>query len=214
MGHVTRKSILYEVTGKVGAVVVFKSNGQNLIRGRSKARKKTKYQKPDKQKDSFKTVIAFFRLHTKKIFKQGYQLKKSEKMTPFNAAISYHKLNAVIELDGAYSMDLTKLKFSKPIQLTEGAWHAELIRINDQKVQANWELNPCPLKTTQLNDKVIVIFYHQKCNIFMMNEALRDQLSCTQQLLKAMKGGEVFCWMFLTSADGKLVSQTQFLGSV
>lgn len=214
MARRTSKSIVGSVSGKVGPVVFLTVSGQDLVRARPSAKRKEDTPKLAKQKEIFKAIMFFFKYYTAEVFNLGYQVKKSDHISPFNAAISYHLLNAVVELDGKYGLDLTKLKFSKPIRLTQVAWHAELIRINDKEVQANWELNPCPLKTTQLNDKVIIIFYHKNHSTFMHRYALRSELSYTLELRNAVIGDEIFCWIFLTSADGKLASQTQFLGSV
>ena len=214
MGIKTKVSVLGDVSGKVGYVVMLNVLGQSIVRSIPKEKRKATSEKLIKENDIFRLVMRFFKGITKGVFKEGYQVLKNAHMSPYNAAISYHRLNAVTALNGDFGMDLTRLKFSSPIRTTQTGWHPELIRITANEVLVKWELNPCPLKTTQLNDKVTLIFYDQKIHNFMVKYSVRDSLSCQLILPRAMTGDEILCWIFFTSADGKLVSETKYLGVV
>ena len=214
MGIRTKVSVLGDVRGKVGYIVMLNMLGQSIVRSIPKEKRKATSKKLIEENDIFRMVMQFFKGVTKGVFKEGYQVLKNSYMSPYNAAISYHRLNTVTALNGDFGMDLTRLKFSSPIRRTQTGWHPELIRITANEVLAKWALNPCPLKTTQLNDKATLIFYDKKIHNFMVKYSVRAALSYQLILPRVMTGDEIFCWMFFTSADGKLVSETTYLGVV
>jgi hypothetical protein len=79
----------------------------------------------------------------------------------------------------------------------------------------NWELNPFPGKSTQLDDEAVVVFYDTKIDqFFTANRVQRNSLTCKLNVIRKLTGNDFACWIFFVSADGKLVSETEYLGTL
>lgn len=138
-------------------------------------------------------------------------------MSRFNAAVQWHFYNALAVDKSKGLIDLEKLKLSSPIRKTQKAWEPVISVDENDKMTVAWKLNPLPKKCTQLDDKAVIIvhFYNTKRSRFMCYKtALRSDLNFTAELPYLMKGQKVHCYMFMLSADKKLVSETQYLGTL
>jgi hypothetical protein len=209
------KSPIGDYSGKIGNVVMSPWNDKMIVRLVPRGRKEATSAKLIKQNDLFKLVMNFLKLASA-IINVGFQQSRKPSMTKFNAAVSYHISNAVILDPAGAFMDMEKVKFSKPIWLTQPAWKANAIAEPGLKIKVSWELNPFPNKCTQLDDKAYLVFYHdqtQKYTIFR-DIARRDSLGYTCTFPITLQGTDCFCYLFMASADGKLVACTQYLGLV
>lgn len=137
-------------------------------------------------------------------------------MTRLNMATSFLMKNAIVEEGGKMYIDLPKVKFSKPIWLTQAAWNVKVIADEGRKMTISWEWNPYPEKCSLPDDRVIIIAYNrnnQRC-IVAPAETLRKQLAYTYTALSNEAGHTYVHYMFLASSTGKLVSDTVYLGMV
>lgn len=216
MGTVIKGSALGKITGKIGNLVL--SPWMNMETVRSKPTKFRKKKKTSQQnlerKKKFATVVKFLRMATA-VLPIGYQLKSKVAKTSLNLATSYHLTNAVIGEYPNYRIDLSKVKFSNSIRPTENGWNAKFTR-EDNLFQVSWMLNPFREKTTQLDDQPVIVCYYSSEKYIKVfgNELKRSSLRCTVSVPTPDVGEqeEIFCWMFFISADGKLVSETEYLG--
>lgn len=206
-------SILGDMSGKIGTVIL--TTWKEIAVVKSLPSKKGKPSiGQTRQIDLFSTVMNFLKM-VSHVIKIGYQLPKKAKMTELNAATSYHMLNAVIGEYPDYSIDLSKVKFSNGLRSTEGSWNAQFDGGEGRYAAVTWELNPFPEKTTQLDDHAVIIFYNETKKRFFVFEGIqRSALGFTFSNNVAYTGNRLFCWIFFTSADGKLVSETEYLGMV
>jgi len=205
-------SILGGYKGKVGTVTLSTWMSIETMRSNMGKKKKLPSEKQLTQIGIMKLVSSFLS-PLLRIINLGYQQPKYPEMSKMNAAVSYHIKNALVGDDKNRFFDLSKIKLSKPIRSTQLAWNPLLEFNTERTIKISWELNPFPLKSTQLDDKVILVFYHKELDRFDMRSLIRrDDLTHTYTSSLSTVGHEVFCYMVLTSADGKLVSHTKYIG--
>lgn len=213
-----RGSILGDLSGKIGTVVVYRY--RNLDLGRSTPRKvmETSAAQAD-QRCLFGGVSEFFSLVNLNVsvFERGYQLRLKEHFTAYNAAISYHVKHAVVGEYPNYQIDISKLRFSRSIRSTENGYRLNFTASEGRKAEISWELNPYREKTTQLDDKAVIVFYYTKANErieVISADVRRSALQYNQLFSDRLVGEDLHCWVFFTSANGKLVSETEYLGAI
>lgn len=203
--------------GKVGNVVLSSWNGIYTIRIAPTRKSTTKQsEKQSSQNTTFSLVMAFLSAVTD-VIKIGFQRTRKTKMTPLNMATSYHMLKAMADDLPEPAIDLTKVKFSKPIKSTQCAWNAALFAEEGRVIKVTWELNPFPLKCTQLDDQVVFVIYDSDVNWlreFLPGPVQRDTQIFTMVMPQNCIGHKCFIYMFLVSTDRKLVSETEYLGMV
>jgi len=201
--------------GTVGTVVLSEWNSIPVMRSRPKKRKK-KGSLKQQQQTKMLGMVSSFLLTAKDIINLAFQKPKLAKMTLYNAAVSYHMENAVFGNPDNPQLNLSKVKLSCPIRQTEPAWNPGLLLEPGGKITVTWEQNPFPQKCTQLNDKVNIVFYYANSRRFSLhrNYCVRSDSSYTYTVKQGKSGDEVYCYMFMLSQDGKLVSETEYLGMV
>ena len=161
-------------------------------------------------------MVSSFLTSALEMIAMGYQKPKVETMSAFNAAVSYHLKNAITGDPDDPAINLSMIKFSFPIRKTQSAWNPVLSLEDGNNVAIRWETNPFPHKNTELDDNVILVFYDKDRGIFQCIRDIieRSDLSFTRDFDEAYLGNELYWYMFLISADGKLVSETEYLGMV
>lgn len=208
-------SMLGDFNGRIGTVVLSSWKRVSTMRGVPVINKNKKpSEKRAYQNDVFSKVMNFLR-SAADVISIGFQEPKKAKMTALNAATSFHLLNAIVGDPADPYIDLAKVKFSCPIWSTQSAWNPVLFAEEGKKITVTWELNPFPQKCTQLSDKVFLLFYDKQKDRFLTSEGRvnRSAQRCSSTLMKDA-GSEIYCYMFMASADGKLVSETEYLGAV
>lgn len=207
-------SALGDFNGRVGTVVLSSWKSVSTMRSVPIRRNNKQSEKQAYQNDVFSKVTGFLQ-SAAAVISIGFQEPKKAKMTALNAATSFHLLNAIVGDPADPYIDLAKVKFSCPIRSTQPAWNPVLSAEEGRKITVTWELNPFPQKCTQLSDKVFLLFYDKDTDRFLTSEGYvnRNALSYSCTLMKDA-GHEIFCYMFMASVDGKLVSETEYLGAV
>lgn len=168
------------------------------------------------QNITFRAVMDFL-WSVRDVINIGFQLRRKSSMTPMNSATSFHMLNTIVGDPDEPCLDLAKIKFSQPIQSTQRAWNAALFAEEGRKIKITWELNPFPLKCTQLDDHAIFVMYDKDMNWFqefIPRQTNRDTLVFEVIAPKQCIDHEWFAYMFFVSDNRKLVSETEFLGMV
>ena len=209
-------STIGEFSGAVGTVVL--SRWLDLVTMRSKPlrrKNKSTSAKVLQQNQVFGLVNILFGT-AKKAIRIGYQKPKAAKMTSYNAAVSYHLKNAVCGDPEDPSLDLSKIKLSCPVRQTQSVWNPLLSLEKGKNVVISWELNPFPQRCTELDDQVILVCYSKNDGKFfqLQDSGQRSSLSYTHDINNWENGHELHYYLFMVSADGKLVSETEYLGMV
>jgi hypothetical protein len=211
-----KKSILGDLRGSIDSIVLSSWNDTSTVRSKpGKRKKKTTSGKVAQQNSVFGMVSKFFRT-AKLIINAGYQQRKPVKMTPYNSALSYHLQHAVCGDPEDPAISLSKVKLSAPVRTTQSAWNPVLSCDGGNEVTVKWDLNPFPQRCTQLDDKVILVFYDKSRKMFIRLDKpiVRSDVAWTEVMPNGYQGNELYWYMFMVSADGKLVSETTYLGMV
>ena len=210
----TSSSAFGDYHGPVGTVVLRRWKSIEVMQGRPGPREKKGTLSQQQQNNIFGMVSSFFP-SAKRLINLGFQEPKAAKMSPYNAAVSYHILNAVFGDPGDPHLNLSKVRLSYPIRHTEPAWNAVLLTEPGFKVTVRWEQNPFPMKCTKLDDRVVIAYYDSHRKKFIRErDALRSDGNVTLTHTEWSAAGELYYYMFMLSQDGKLVSETEYLGMV
>ena len=204
-----------EYTGKVGPTVLSPWKNIMTMRSLPGRRKKVKSAKLIQQNELFKMVMNFLNGSLPAI-RIGYQQTRKASMTQANAATSYHLLNAVVQGPEGAGIDMAKIRLSKSIWPTQPAWKPGIVAEADRMIRVSWQLNPFPHKSTRLDDQAVVVFYDDQLKKFLELKEPADRAAgvYTMKAHSSTVGHNYFCYLFMVSADGKLVSETQYLGMV
>jgi len=215
MGKNNSRSILGDYSGAVGTVVLYSYRGIPVVKSRPIPSRKPATSKQLDQRNIFRLVTKLIE-PLKDDFKRGYQLPRKSALSPQNAAVSHHMRHNVGGDPGHLIFDLTTLRITKPRRKTQSSWNAGLWSEEGNKVTITWELNPFPQKCAQLNDEVYIVFYNKTANRFtsIKRACERSHLNYSYTFDPVFKGHEVYTYMYLVSADGKLVSETEYLGMI
>jgi hypothetical protein len=132
-------------------------------------------------------------------------------MSPRNAAIGYNLQNAVTGVSPNYTIDYTKVVYSRGIlDLPDNPLVAVAA---GAKINYTWA---APLGDTNAlgTDKVTFVVYNEARDKFvtLKGGAIRSALAYSLQLPLDFSGEEVQVYMSFVSADGKLVSDSIYMG--
>jgi len=201
--------------GKVGTVTLSTWLSVDTMRSNMPANGKKKLSPKQLTQTEIMKLVSSFLSRLLALINITYQQARYPDQTKMNEAVSYHIRNALVGDDTNRFFDLTKLKLSKPIRSTQSVWKPTLVSETALQIKITWELNPFPLKSTQLDDQVFLIFYLKSLDMFdTIRGPRRDELTFTYTAPKNTVDKEVFCYMVISSADEKLVSPTKYLGMV
>lgn len=214
MAIVVKNSNAGRLRGKIGDVVISTWKGLTVARDVPHKTGKKKSSKASASREQlFKCVMTFFK-KTSALLEIGYPMPRRSKMTAMNKAVSYHLLHAVAGEYPDYLIDLSKIKFTSPVQSVENAWKAELYAEKEGLIGVKWELNPYPKRSTQLDDAAYIVFFNANKEQLISVTAERESLNKVISRIDWKVGQEIYCWLFFVSADEKLVSTTEYLGMV
>jgi len=208
---------LGSIRGKVGTIVLSGWRGLEIAKSLPVFNKNLKISKAKvSQNQLFALVRKFLTFSGDEIFNVSFPLSKKSKLHPKNEVTSYHLLHAVIGSSPDYSIELSKMKFSRPVHTTENGWNAVFIGEEGVGLIIKWELNPFPKKATQLDDQAVIVIYDTKFNAFRaFNYCVqRQSLAFTIPFTNPHKQHKFYCWLFFVSQDKKLVSEAEYLGMV
>jgi hypothetical protein len=209
------KGILGEVSGLVGTVVGAVVRGVATIRSRPRKSTKAPQQSQINQRSKFSLVTEFM-FSIRDLLNIGFQ-SYNKKMSPVNAAVQYALSNSVIGLAPNFSLDLPSIVLSKgslpdspSMSVGEvGAGH---------KLVFTWDLaqefNPAEA-VLYGSDRATFLMYNVTKNKFLRYISYVDRsagnISLTVPFLFA--GDTLHVYYFFSSADGKSVSNSGYLGT-
>ena len=101
-----------------------------------------------------------------------------------------------------------------PLRPTENGWNAQFSLLEEGGMSVSWEINDFPETSTRLDDEAVAVFFKNdhRGKFSVINAGQRRNLGFRYKRRLYEIGAEYFCWLFFISADGKLVSETKYLG--
>lgn len=194
----------------VGAVV----HGEQQIRKKPAKSSKPPVQSQIDQRIKFAIVAAFVK-SLAPVIQIGYQ--SFNKNSPRNAAVSYHLKNAITGVSPDFAFDYTAAVLSKG-GLPKGM-EMELTELPDRGLKLSWTQANSLTQNDKLvrgTDLVYAVFYsvEEKMYLVIEGSATRASLEANTIIPRMFKGNTLHSYVFFVSADGKLVSDSQYLGSM
>lgn len=194
----------------VGAVV----HGEQQIRKKPAKSSKPPVQSQIDQRIKFAIVVAFAK-SIAPVIQIGYQ--SFTRNSPRNAAVSYHLKNAITGVSPDFTFDYSAAVLSKG-GLLKGI-EMKLTELEDGGLKLSWtQANSLTLndKLVRGTDLVYAVFYsvEQKMYLYIEGSVTRASLEANTIIPKMFKGNTLHLYVFFASANGKLVSDSQYLGSM
>ena len=208
MGFLTG-GIDYDMIGRVGNHVGRKTKGRNVLGMRpSKSNKPpTALQLAQRQKFG---LVTNWLVGIAELIETGFSTHKAEE-SDMNAAVSYHLKNAVTGVAPNFTMDYEKVIFSRG-RVKEAASPNVTVAVAGT-IGFSW-LAGNPSKYNKPTDLAIVMVYSPDKEDFVTLQAAAPRSALTYNLLVPgdFSGDEVHVYIGFTSADGKLVGDSTYLG--
>lgn len=204
-----------DFTGKIGNVVVAK--WKDLTVGRSTPKKSTKplTLKQLTQQLRFKLVGEFFN-RISDLIQIGYQ-SGTGKLTAVNAAVKEHIDKVIIGVYPNFTLDYPKITISVPFNKAEvdSGFNTKAVPVANHSVEVTWSLSDYANIRTLPTDQLYAAFYsvEQKRFLLYTAGAARSELTTTIRLPQVFIGNTLHAYCFFASADAKLVSYSEYLGS-
>ena len=209
MGKLTG-GIDYDMIGRTGNHVGRRVRGVNIISMRPAKSNRPPTQLQLNQQIQFGLMTSWLSWIGSfiKIGFQNYDAGRS----PMNAAVSYNLENAITGVSPNYAIDYGKVLFSRGV--LSKAMDLVMATTEDAQLDFTWAVstNSMPGAPT---DKAVFIVYNPSKQEFVMSGAgpVRLTLSYDMALPSNFSGDNVQVWMVFVSADGKKVSDTQFIAA-
>ncbi len=217
MGKI-RKGILGGVSGTVGNVVGGSWKGIDYLRILPASVANPKTQKQMNQRTKFITVIRFLQPCTE-VVRVGFKAY-ANRMTAFNAAMSYNFRHAVTGEYPDYSIDPTKVRLSRGF--LAGAINLTCGSEQPRTVSFQWDDNS-DLGNANPGDKAMVVVYSvsEESVVYSLEAANRTDGHTVMEVPASFVGKEVHCYLGFTTLDElissggrKSISDSSYAGSV
>jgi hypothetical protein len=204
------------VNGKIGTLIASKWKKTFVAKGLSAKSKKPASLPQADHRAKFGVVTKMLGRVSELII-VGYQNATNGNNTAMNVASKWHLANAVIGTYPDYEIDLPKLTLSvgKPTQV-ENAYYSTLTAAAERLITVSWKVNPYKPAKTLETDKLTVLLYDEEKDRFITFNGIasRSALKAEMDLPEVYEGDTLHVWIFFVSADGKLVSETNYLGVI
>ncbi|TCD02948.1 DUF6266 family protein [Pedobacter psychroterrae] len=197
-------------SGKIGNMVGANSRGVHYMRSAGKTSKV-----PSEAQQQNMKIFAMVMNWLKPILKFiniGFQMETDGK-TPINRAVGLQLKEAVISDEQGLRINFARAVLSKGILLV--SWIREILLLADLILSIKWE-NPADSVYSSDDDKANFIIYNPVKEKFVVFEQAvkREDKMVELQLPADFSGDSVHCWMGYTSADGKMVSTSVYVGEL
>lgn len=200
-----------DMLGKLGNHVGRRYKGENVI-----AMKPSPSSKPPTQSQLDQRLIFAMMVRLMKRCRLALDVgfKDDDKgLSPFNAALSYNLTRAVAGVSPNFTIDYTQVQFSQGILGVPAS--LQVATAAGAKLDLEWE-SILGAQGFSADDQIAVVVYNELRGNFVivLNAALRSAEAYELQLPVDWATEEVQIWLFAVSANGKLVSNTAFVGEI
>ena len=206
------KGILGPFMGKVGTVVGSIWNGVHYLRSLGDyTDNPTTAQLNARAKVS---LMMPFLADIKILINQGWASRAGKGLTAMNAASSYHLKNAVTGVAPLYSVDYPQVVFS--LGALDGAELPDVATGAGISIDFNWTPQTTFMGGGAATDKATMLVYCPLENKFVFVKGVTPRSAGTYNMLlpALFSGNTVHAWLGFVSADGKVVSDSVYIGAV
>ena len=209
MGKVTAR-IMGNVSGKVGTIIWSKWKHVYIAKGLYN-RKARKEGTPSLPQVSRLSLMSSFLTKYSDLVSVGFY-KKSNKNTPWALAMKYNIANAIEKENNGYRINYPKIKMSDGN--LEGAWGGKIL-FKPGQITISWQMSQLSNQKIIGKDKAQIMLYNETRDR-MINYAVqpeRSELESTHNAVGPYSGDIIHAWIFFVSPDGKMVSNSDYIGS-
>ena len=207
--------VLGAFSGVVGPVVGAVVRGVATIRSKPKKSTKPAKESQIQQRTKFGLATKFIK-GMKRVVDVGFQ-SYSKKMSPSNAAVQDVLTNAIVGVAPNYNIDFPNVTLSKG-----SLYDSFTLKVNpplpDLELLFTWNPAELPAEEALLyaNDRISLVLYDEVSHRFvaLIGAAARSVGTYQLSVPFSFEGAQLHTWAFFVSADGKAVSNSQYLGLV
>lgn len=209
MGFLTG-GIDYDLIGRLGNHVGRKRKGKNIISMRPAKSNKAPTLLQQNQRTRFGKLTHWLSWFAEFI-DIGFNAYDAE-MSAMNAAVAYNFKHGALGPAPDFLLDYSKIELSRG--RLAGAETPVVEAGTGISVAYTWTAN-IGSGSFKATDKVTFLVYNPEKDLFSMliGAAVRSALTYQLELPSEYSGDTIQCWMALVSADGKLVSNSQYVGA-
>lgn len=197
---------------KTGALVGHWTNGQNVITAIPHPSQNPPTVPQLNMRAKFKTIVDFSRRLTS-LIRVGYQNSHKEKQSAFNAAFVDNYAKAITGVAPNYTVDYPKFKYSKGHLSI--AYNADVASTALVPLKFNW-LAYLNTGTGGPTDLATIVVYNPTKDqmVTQVNAAPRSALTYAMTVPADFSGDSVHTWISFVSADGKMASDSFYVGEL
>lgn len=206
---ILRDGITGFVTGKVGDMVFYVLNGENVVRHAGKSVKpRSEAQLANQAKMA---LVNLFLKPISEFINTGFLLNVwPEKSNPYNRAVSYNKINGVVGVFPSFMIDYGKVLVSKgDLPVAAGA----SVDLFAEGLRFGW-LFPSDMPYPRENDRVMLLAYFPVLGsaVYSLEGANRKAGTDLLVLPEELLAEPMEVYIAFVAADGKRVSNSVYLG--
>ena len=196
--------------GKYSNAVFTTLHGKNIMKAKAFKIHNPKTKKQMKNRNKMAVVTAYLK-SAKTIIKVGW-IEEAVGRYAFNAATSYHLMNAVVDLGGEWAMDIAKIMNAKGSLVK--AENLAATNPSGQVIEYTWDDNSGE-GNAQGNDLFCYVIYNitlQKVTCKVTDTKRMDKSFTIDGTLEKT-GHDVAVYGFFVSKDGFIASDDSYLGT-
>lgn len=211
MAIIHSNSIFGTASGKMGDVIFSTWKGKQYVRAKSMKVFNPRTPRQLEQREKFGAIQKFLKPLTP-ILRIGFK-SQTAKMSAFNAAMSYNFKNALTGTFPDFAIDYSMALVSRG-PLT-GALNPKVSQTTAGEIEFAWEDNSND-NHSMPNDRVMLVVYShlsQQAEFLIGSHMRRDGYQVIV-LPESFSGNEVQCYLAFQNINQRLVSNSQFVGSL
>lgn len=203
-----KKGILGGFSGAVGPVIGSSWKKRHVLKSRPN-RRKTILSDQHIKLGMLSNLLSAF----SSPIKIGFY-KKKNKDNAQNSAIQYNITRVFGGESPDFEIDYKKIVFSRGLR--EPAWSGTTIWDAKGQLRISWEIPETAKLNLIANDQAVVLIYNssRKKRLEFQALAARKQLYLTIPIPEIYRNDTFHVWLFFISADGKMVSNSEYMGTV
>lgn len=205
-----RKGILGAFSGKVGNVIGASWRNLDVIRSLPRKSKKEPTMSQLEQRQKFGLIIKFLSI-AHQIIKM-YFGKDRGNASKMNVAVAYHLHNAITGIFNQYSIDYSKVLFTKGDLFGFNQISATMIA--NQTCELSYD-GQSGQSNAQDQDQLLIVVYNEDLNYIKSYEHVSTRVAGNGSVMLPPEWAshQVHIWASLVSENGRAVSTSQYLGS-
>jgi hypothetical protein len=199
------------LSGKIGSVIMYNDKGFQGMRSLPKKSNKPPTLAQQMQRMRFAMIVTFF-TPLKSLINHGFGERRGVRSRS-NLCISYHVQHAVTGMFPDLTIDYSKVILTKG--KLAGAAKASIASEKADEVIFAWNYHPEFFMGSPTDEAILVVYHPLKHrHVWLRTAATREVQTATLNIPASFAGETLHCWIAFISVNGKLFSNSSYLGTV